>query len=633
MKDPKRLRAVIESERKRFGVPGTSVSVVYQGEVLLSEGFGQRNIEENLPVTSETVFPIASITKSFTSALAGMLVEDGLLEWDKPVREYLPWFQLYDPIATELVTMRDLLSHRTGLPRHDSMGGRGPGTTREEVVRRLRYLEPNKTFRQRWEYNNLMYGVAGFLTEELLGYAWEEGIEKRLLGPLGMTRSTVAGGEYRSFEDHSLPYDDKDGTPKPIQLPARREPEPDENRPRRGGPAGSIACSIDDLTQWVRAHLGLPALSGTRVLSPATLREVHRPTMLMPSGGALSFPERYGVAYALGWFIESHRGLKVVEHGGNLFGFSANVGMIPDEGIGVAVLTNLGSTAFRDAIPSILFEMLLGMDRIDWGKRWFDLYSALKSGMREASRHKAESKIEAPPSHPLEDYVGEYVHPAYGTIQIEVKEGQLLLRRGGGDANDEQPGMPLVHRHYDTWNLTIEMLGTSMPISFRFDIDGVIESLIARLEPEVKPIEFEKVARDTAPAKQLAKLPGKYAMGPIEAAVERSVDGKLSVVLPDRGRFPLRPYRDLTFKVTGHPNITVEFVVDKKGIPERIVVEPGGVFARLNGGRAKKKSTSRKGASRPRAKPASRRTTAAGKSKAKPKAKRSVKKTGRKRTK
>lgn len=602
MKDPKLLRSVIEKERKRFGVPGTSVSVVYEGEVILSDGFGLRNIEEDLPVTSETVFPIASITKSFTAALAGMLVDDGLLEWDKPVREYLPWFKLYDPIATELVTMRDLLSHRTGLPRHDSMGGRGPGSTREETVRRLRHLEPNKTFRQRWEYNNLMYTVAGFLTEDLLSYAWEEGIEKRLLGPLGMTRSTVAGGEYRSFEDHALPYDDKDGTPKPIQIPAPREPEPDEARSRRGGPAGSIACSIDDLTQWMRAHLGLPALSGGVVLSPAALRELHRPTMLMPSGGALSFPERYGVAYALGWFIENHRGHKVVEHGGNLFGFSANVAMLPEEGIGVAVLTNLGGTAFRDAIPSVIIEMLLGIDRIDWGKRWFDLYSALKAGMREASRHRAESTIEAPPSHPLEDYAGEYMHPAYGTLAIEVRDGQLFLSRQGGGPE----GTALAHRHYDTWNLAIEMLGTSVPISFRFDIDGVVESLLARLEPEVKPIEFEKVARDTASGKQLAKLPGKYAMGPIEAVVDRASDGKLSIHLPDRGRFVLRPYRDLTFKVTGHPNITVEFVVDKKGTPGRIVVEPGGVFARLS---QRKKTTARSRPRKPKAKSKARKTT------------------------
>lgn len=575
MKDVKQLRSVIEHERKRFGVPGTSVSVVYKGETILSEGFGKRNLEEDLPVTSQTLFPIASITKSFTAALAGMLVDDGLLEWDKPIREYLPWFKLYDPVATELVAMRDLLSHRTGLPRHDSMGGRGPDSTREDTARRLRYLEPNKTFRQRWEYNNLMYGVAGFLTEELLGYSWEEGIEKRLLGPLRMKRSTITGAEYRSFEDHAIPYDDKDGTPKPIEMPAL--PEPDANRPRRGGPAGSIACSIDDLTQWVRAHLGVAAIGGGSVLSPAALRELHKPTMLTPPGGILNFPERYGVAYALGWFIENHRGHRVIEHGGNLFGFSANVAMLPDEGIGVAVLTNVGGTAFRDAMPSIIFEMLLDMDQIDWGKRWFDLYSALKKGMREANSHRAESKIKAPASHPLSDYVGDYVHPAYGTISIETKDKQLLLRR----ENSDEPA-PLTHRHYDTWNLHIEMTGTSMPIAFRFDIDAVVESLIARLEPEVKPIEFAKTPRDTVSRKQLAKLPGRYAMGPIEAFVERQPDGGLSIVLPDRGRLPLRPYRDLTFKAVGHPNITVDFVVDKKGTVERVVVEPGGVFARTS---------------------------------------------------
>src|SRR5438067_10165914 len=175
-----RLRALVETERVRFGVPGCAVAVVHEGEVVLAEGFGMRDIDRDLPVTAATLFPIGSSTKTFTAALCATLVRDGLLEWDRPVRDYLPEFRLHDPAATDGVTFRDLLSHRSGLPRHDLLWyTAGANVTRDDLIAALRHLEPNRGLREVWQYNNLLYTTAGHLAGRLHGSGFEEAVRDR----------------------------------------------------------------------------------------------------------------------------------------------------------------------------------------------------------------------------------------------------------------------------------------------------------------------------------------------------------------------------------------------------------------------------------------------------------------------
>src|SRR5258708_14596618 len=200
------LERLIEEERQRFDVPGVAVAVVHGGRVVLSRGFGQRDLAKGLPVTDQTLFAIGSSTKAFTASLCGALVDDGLLEWDRPVRHYLPRLRMHDPVATELLTVRDMLSHRSGLPRHDMLWYGNEKLRREELVERLPHLEPNKTFRELWQYNNLMYVTAGYLAGELMGCGWEEAVRRRLLQPSGIGGTNFSVLESQQAPDHALPH-------------------------------------------------------------------------------------------------------------------------------------------------------------------------------------------------------------------------------------------------------------------------------------------------------------------------------------------------------------------------------------------------------------------------------------------
>src|SRR5262249_11433827 len=180
----------VERAMKELHAPGAAVGVIREGKVILAKGYGVREIGKTMPVTADTIFALGSITKSFTALTVAAMVDEGKLDFDKPVHDYLPWFQMYDPVATSLITPRDLLTHRSGLPRHDFIRFSTP-LARAELVRRLRYLEPNRTFRDIYQYNNLMYVTAGFLAGEMAGKSWEDLVIERIFTPLGMTNSTV----------------------------------------------------------------------------------------------------------------------------------------------------------------------------------------------------------------------------------------------------------------------------------------------------------------------------------------------------------------------------------------------------------------------------------------------------------
>ncbi|MGC2153430.1 MAG: serine hydrolase domain-containing protein, partial [Terriglobales bacterium] len=198
--------AYVQKVMNDWKVPGAAIVIVKDGKVILSKGYGLRDVKNNLPVTEHTLFPIASITKSFTVATLGTLASEGKLDWDKPVREYLPDFRLYDDVLTARVTPRDLVTHRTGLPRHDSTWYRSD-LSRGEMYSRLRYLEPNRDLRQEFQYNNLMFMTAGYLAGKLAGSTWEDAVSARIFKPLGMTSSGFDfGASFKSSSDVAHPY-------------------------------------------------------------------------------------------------------------------------------------------------------------------------------------------------------------------------------------------------------------------------------------------------------------------------------------------------------------------------------------------------------------------------------------------
>ena len=287
-------------------VPGCAVAVVHDGHVVLAAGWGQRDLETKLPVTSNTLFAIGSTTKAFTAATVGALVEDGLLEWERPLRDYVPEIRLNDPVVTDRLTVIDLLSHRSGLPRHEMVWLGHPGRSRAEVVRRLRFLPLSKDLRQEFQYCNLGYLAAGYAVEMLSGTPWEDYLRTRLLAPLGMSRSNLSAGDMTADPDHATAYERRQGVVVPVP-----------QRPVTAlAPAGAVNSCAADMARWLMAQLGGGQVDGRAVMSPGTVARQHAPHIVLPEDR--TFPASTRHAYGLGWLVGRYRDHRLLEHGGNL---------------------------------------------------------------------------------------------------------------------------------------------------------------------------------------------------------------------------------------------------------------------------------------------------------------------------
>jgi CubicO group peptidase (beta-lactamase class C family) len=543
-------------------VPGCAVAAVRGGEVVLAGGWGLRDLAAGLPVTPGTLFAIGSITKAFTVATAGALVDDGLLEWDRPLRDYLPEVRLHDPVVTDRLTVADLLSHRSGLPRHDLAWLGHPDRSRADLVHRLRFLPLSRDLRLEFQYCNLGYLVAGHIVEVLAGTPWEDFLRSRLLAPLGMGRSNLAVGDMQADPDHASAYERRQGAvvnvpPRPLTAMA---------------PAGAINSSAADIARWLLAQLGGGQVDGTTVMSPATVARQHTPHILLPEDR--TFPASTRHAYGLGWMIGRYREHRLAEHSGGIDGFQTECMLLPDDGIGVAVLTNTSSSAMAPVVAYRMLDELLGLEPIDWFSDVRARFDAAAAGIREARGARRVVAGAALPR-PLDAYAGDYQHPGYGTLTVTCDDGALRPSLGTMD-------LSLAHRHYETFDLEWHELGDQshlFPLMFLSDPDGDITALTVPFEAAAGPLRFDRLP--DAPARDpevLGRLCGGYRMGPIEITVALTGDRTLTVTAPGAPPFELQAGRGLRFEVKGQPGITAEFELDETGAVARLVAQPLGIF-------------------------------------------------------
>lgn len=540
-------------------VPGCAVAAVRDAEVVLAAGWGRRDLEADLPVTSDTLFAMGSTTKAFTAATVGALVDDGLLDWERPLRDYVPDIRWHDPVATERLSIIDVLSHRSGLPRHELVWVGQPDRSRADLVRRLRYLPPSRDLREVFQYCNLGYLVAGYVVEALSGTRWEDYLRDRLLTPLGMNRSNLSVHDMRADQDHAAAYERRRGVVGPV--PARPV--------AAMAPAGALNSCATDMARWLLAQLG----SGQAAMSPDTLARQHAPHMVLPEDQ--TFPTSTRHAYGLGWMLGRYRDHRLLDHGGAIDGFLADCMLLPDDGIGVAVMTNTSSNAMAPVVAYRVLDELLGLEPLDWSARLKDRYDTVMGGLREA---RAARRVvpDAPAARPLEAYTGEYEHPGYGTLTITVEDGNppaLRPRLGTMD-------LTLVHRHYETFDLEWHELGGQFPVFplvFLANPDGDITALTVALEPSVEALRFDR-RPDVPDYEAFRRLCGTYVMGPIEIVVAQRSDQTLTASTAGAPPFELQPVRDLRFEVKGQPGITAEFELDGTGAVTRLVVQPLGIF-------------------------------------------------------
>ncbi|MBE7557884.1 serine hydrolase [bacterium] len=465
--------AFVKRQLRDWNVPGAAVVIVRDGQVVLSRGYGSRNLRKRLPVTPDTVFPIASVTKAFTTMALGMLVDEGKLDWDKPVREYLPEFQLHDPVATERTTPRDLACHRTGVPRHDRTWYY-TNYDRYSLVKRLRHLPPSKDFRSCYQYNNLMYTTCGVLIERVSGSTWEEFTTERILKPLGMTHTSFHIADLGKMPDVALAYMERNGKLREVPY-----------RSLDGVTAcGSINSSVNDMAEWLKLHLAKGKRGRKALISGKTLADMHAPHVVVP--GPYPHPEIPMSAYGLGWSVSPYRGLLRVTHSGGIDGFSTRLSFAPSLGLGLVVLTNRSGNPIPAILELSLYDRVLGGERINWSARFKKERREAEKKEKEEKRKRAAERIKGTrPSHPLADYAGRYEHPGYGIIEVTRKGRNLFARYELLEAT-------LEHYHYDTFTLRDTHRDWSMMVTFAVDANGSISGLSAPMEPALPPATFAR---------------------------------------------------------------------------------------------------------------------------------------------
>ncbi len=467
----------VHTVMRDWKVPGLAIAIVKDGDVIFSRGFGLRNVAQSLEVTPQTRFPIGSCTKAFTTMAMGMLVDEGKLDWDTPVRTYLPSFTLQDLFASERMTPRDLVTHRSGLPGHDLMWYRSHWS-RQELFDRLQYLEPSKDFRAVLQYQNLMYMAAGYLVDQVAGTSWEEVVRTRILEPLGMTSSNFSVALSEQCDDYALPYREEQDAVKEIPFYDDFEAV---------APAGAIVSNVIDMSKWLLLHLNKGKHGDAQLISEGQLTQMHTPQMVMPE--LSMYKEITFSSYALGWVACSYRGHTMLWHTGGIDGFSALAVLLPEHNAGMVVLTNLNEAALHSVVAWNACDRLLGLEESAWSERLKKQGDEAKKAL-EKTREEGEAarRPDTHPSHLLDAYTGEFGHPAYGVITITLDDGQL-------QAHFNSMTLELKHYHYDIF--TCELFDLTVKLSFSTNLKGDIESVSGQFEEAVKAQVFtRKPAKD-----------------------------------------------------------------------------------------------------------------------------------------
>jgi CubicO group peptidase (beta-lactamase class C family) len=540
---------VVTDAMKKFEVPGMAIAIVKGKEIVYAKGFGYRDVEKQLPVTADTLFAIGSSSKAFTTFVLGTLVDEGKIEWEKPVRTYIPWFKLYDPSMTEHLTVRDLVTHRSGLPRHDLVWYNNFESSREQFVRKLAYLEPSADLREKFQYNNLMFLTAGYLTEVITGKTWEEAVRARILDPLGMKRTNFSVVDMQKDSDFAQPYGKKDS--KIEKLPFR----PITNL----APAGSINSSVNEMARWVTVHLNGGKYGDKKLSEAPTVDDMHIAHMV--TGATSPEAEITGGEYGMGWFGDNYRGHRRVEHGGNIDGFSANVVLFPKDDFGMVVLTNLNGTPLRDLIAQVAADRLLGLKPRDWINLGAAQRALAEKEGKEGAKKKAVTRIAGTvPSHKLADYAGDYEHPGYGILKVSLIGDHL-------ETKFNSIVTPLEHWHYDTFSgsKVLDSTFENMKFTFQTDVNGFIASVSAPFEAAVKEIVFVKKpdARLFDPA-FLARFTGDFSLQGQTISV--SIKGNSLVAnVPGQPQLDLMPSLSGDFVLKQVSVVTLHFVSDDQG--------------------------------------------------------------------
>jgi CubicO group peptidase (beta-lactamase class C family) len=561
---------------KDWHAAGFSVAVVNKDTVIYAKGFGYKDLEHKEPVTPHTLFAIGSCTKAFTASLIGMLQHDGKLDIDKPVRDYLPELKFHTATMNDMITLRDMMCHRTGLPRHDLSWYLFGNSTRDSMILKIQYMEPTVGIRERWQYNNFMFAAQGVVAEHLTGKTWEQLVSERIFQPLGMTESDFSVTDLQKAPDAALGYGLKnDSIIKKL----------DYYLIGALGPAGAINSNVLDMSKWVETWINGGKYKGKEIIPGNHATEAITAQMVM--GGGLptkESPDVFFSSYGFGWMLSSYRGHYRVEHGGNIDGFSASTCFFPSDSIGIIVLSNQNGSAVPSIIRNLISDRLLHLSYKDWDTYLKGITDKAKADAKKTLALKQSDRIaNAPETHNLSDYTGIYTNPGYGSFEIIAQQDSLF-------ANFPLHTWWLKHYHYDVFQpfdkdpkegIDTTDSGDNLRLQFNMDAAGSISNVAVNLEAALaKPIIFTRTPKTASiSAAQLQQYVGDYAFTEAMVAKVYIKGAKLYLFVPGQPEYELAYIGGNSFTIKSLAGFTTRFDTDATGkIISLTSIQPNGKF-------------------------------------------------------
>jgi len=568
------LDTAIARVLKDWHAVGVAVAVVQKDKVIYSSGFGYRDWENKLPVTPHTLFAIGSCTKAFTSSLIGLLDSQGQLDIDKPVRNYFPELKFNNPSMDDAITLRDMMCHRTGLPRHDYAWYLFASGSRDSLISRIQYMEPTAGIREKWQYNNFMFLAQGMVVQKLTGNSWEKNISEKLFKPLGMVESNVSVDELQKSREPALGY----GLKKDSVIQKM-----DYHDLHAIAPAGAINSNVTDMAVWVSTWINGGKYQDKQILPAAYVNEAMSAQMVSAGGvPAKESPDIFFSSYGFGWMLASYRGHYRVEHGGNIDGFSASTCFFPTDSVGIVVLSNQNGSQVPSIIRNLIADRLLHLPYKDWNTWLKNISDKGRAALKQAASSKiSERKANTHPSHALNDYAGMYSNPGYGSFEVVVQKDSLF-------ASLPLQTWWLKHYHYDIFDPFEKDPRTGIdttdngPLKVQFNMNqaGDIASIAMNLEPSLqKPLIFTRSAKvQTDSSLNMQKYVGEYLIATVTTKVY--VKGKtLFLFVPGQPEYELLPIGKDKFALKTLSGYEAQFIVDDKGeVTALLAIQPNGTF-------------------------------------------------------
>lgn len=565
----KQFNSVLESTK----AAGFAVAIVEGDKIIYAKGFGYADYENKVSANANTLFAIGSSSKAFTSALLGLLREDEKLSFDDSPRKYIPELEFYNNDMNNQIIIKDLMRHSTGLPRHDGSWYFFQNHNKDSLVARIKYQEPFTGVRQQWYYNNFGFLVQGVITEKITGKSWEENIEDEFFKPLGMDRSKTTIEGMKTSSNAAFGY----------TLDADRNIEKMDYYDIAGmSPAGSINSSVNDMSKWLMTWINDGKYKDQQIIPEDYLKEAMSSQMVVAAGlPSKELPDAQFANYGYGWFLHSYKGHYMVEHGGNIDGFSASVAFYPSDKLGIVVLANQNGSAVPRLIRNIAADHMLKVNKTDWAKKHKEnTEKALKAAEEAGDDTELSNVKNTKPSHIKLDYTGAYENKGYGKFDIVVKNDSLFTVR-------EDEMLYLNHFHYDTFEMLdyaegkadTTQIGNSIKITFSANDAGDIDYGRIAIEPTLDAIPFKRTPNTIdVDAKTLEQYVGKYDLRGTEVKTYIKDENVLYVFIPGQPEYELVPTATHKFNLKVADGYKVEFTEKDGKIDQLKFVQPNGIF-------------------------------------------------------